>query len=91
MLLCVCVCFRCAALKLVERCKKIESRPGTLDEVLVKHTQEHYDLLKSTSHCNDEEHLEDLSSKFDAVYLHPVHTKRKSTIMFDPLVLIICS
>lgn len=39
--------------------------------MLLKHTQEHFDLLKSTSHSSDEEQLEDLSSQFDAIYLHP--------------------
>lgn len=63
---------RCSALNLVDRCARIESRPGTVEEVLLKHTQAHFDLLESTSQSNDEEHLEDLSSRFDAIYLHPV-------------------
>lgn len=64
--------FRCEELKLVDRCKKINSREATINEVLLKHSQEHYDKLKSTSKCTDEEFLEDLSAQYDAIYLHPV-------------------
>lgn len=63
---------RCQALKLIERCKPISSRSATIDEVLIKHTKEHYDVLKATSDSTDNEQLEDLSSRYDAVYIHPV-------------------
>jgi len=62
---------RCEEMKLFERCKQLEPRMATKEEILMKHTAEHYELLKSTSNCTDEEHLEDLSSKYDAIYIHP--------------------
>lgn len=63
---------RCQDLKLIERCKSISSRSATIDEILIKHTKEHYDVLKATSHSTDNEQLEDLSSRYDAIYIHPV-------------------
>lgn len=63
---------RCIELGLVERCRPIAVRNASVDEVLIKHSQAHYDLLKTTSQCTDEVKTEDLSSKFDAVYIHPV-------------------
>lgn len=63
---------RCQDLKLIERCKPISSRSATIDEILIKHTQEHYDVLKATRKSTDNEQLEDLSSHYDAVYIHPV-------------------
>lgn len=38
----------------------------------MKHTQEIIDILKSTDGSQDVELLEKLSSKFDAIYFHPV-------------------
>lgn len=63
---------RCRELKLIDRCVQLTPRDGTANEILTKHTKEHYDLLKTTSQCTDEEKLEELSSKFDAIYIHPV-------------------
>lgn len=40
----------------------------------MKHTQETIDLLKSTDGSQDIEHLEKLSSNYDAIYFHPVST-----------------
>lgn len=59
---------------MLERCSKIQSRSATNNEVLMKHTQETIDLLKSTSNLQDVNYLETMSSKFDAVYFHPVNT-----------------
>lgn len=64
--------FRCEELNLIERCHPIDSRPGTLDEILKKHTQEQYDILKATENELDEPKLEELSSHYDAIYIHPV-------------------
>lgn len=44
-------------------------------ELLLKHTQKIIDLLKSTAGSTDADNLENLSSKFDAVYIHPVSFK----------------
>ncbi|XP_034945547.1 histone deacetylase 6 isoform X2 [Chelonus insularis] len=62
---------RCNELGLIERCKLIEPRFATHDEILLKHSQKHIDILKATSGCTDEEKLEHLSSKYDAIYIHP--------------------
>lgn len=57
---------------MTDRCHPICTRPGTLQEILLKHTQEQYDILKATEHETDEAHLEELSSQYDAIYIHPV-------------------
>lgn len=56
---------------LIDRCVRIETRQATKDELLSKHTTEHIELLKNTESYNDIE-LEQLSSKYDSVYIHPV-------------------
>ncbi|KAJ9582108.1 hypothetical protein L9F63_003564, partial [Diploptera punctata] len=62
---------RCEQLGLVSRCLYIEPREATEKEILVKHLPEQIAILKATSQCNDEEFLEELSSRFDAIYIHP--------------------
>lgn len=68
---------RCEELHLIERCHPIEPRPGKLDEILLKHTQEQYDILKATENQSDEAKLEELSSHYDAIYIHPVSALNK--------------
>lgn len=63
---------RCEELQLIDRCHPIEPRPGTVAEILLKHTQEQYDILKATEHETNEQKLEKLSSHYDAIYIHPV-------------------
>ena len=63
---------RCEELGLIERCKFIQPRMATECEVLTKHTQEQIDTLKATKGANDEAALEELSSNYDAIYIHPV-------------------
>lgn len=63
---------RCTQLNLIERCQVIFSRNGTLDEILLKHTEDHYNSLKSISQCTNETELEEHSSRYDAIYFHPV-------------------
>jgi len=58
-------------LGLIDRCTKISSRQATKEELLSKHTAEHIDLLKSTEHYSDKQ-LEQLSSRYDSIYLHNV-------------------
>lgn len=58
-------------MKLLDRCKKLEPRLSTKEEVLSIHTDDHYNLLESTKNVTDEEQLEDLSSHYDAIYIHP--------------------
>lgn len=59
-------------MRLIERCTRIQSRSATRDELLMKHTPEIIDILKSTDDSQDIKLLEILSSKFDAIYFHPV-------------------
>lgn len=63
---------RCEELHLTDRCHPICPRPGTQQEILLKHTQEQYDILKATEQETDELKLEELSSHYDAIYIHPV-------------------
>lgn len=62
---------RCDELGLIDRCKSIATRPATKEEVLLKHTEEHYALLEFTKNSTNEEKLEDLSSNYDAIFIHP--------------------
>nr|XP_012150678.1 PREDICTED: histone deacetylase 6 isoform X6 [Megachile rotundata] len=62
---------RCEQLGLISRCKLIEARLATEKEILLKHSQKQIDILKSTDGCTDADKLELLSSKYDAVYIHP--------------------
>lgn len=62
---------RCREMKLIERCKELKPRLATKEEVLTIHTEDVYDLLKSTKGKTDEPYLEDLSSHYDAIYIHP--------------------
>lgn len=63
---------RCRELKLVERCAVIEPRMASEEEVLTKHTPEQLEILKSTRGSQDVAALEELSSHYDAVFIHPV-------------------
>lgn len=63
---------RCEELQLIDRCHRIDPRMGTPEQILLKHTQEQYDVLKSTENQTDNEKLEELSSHYDAVFFHPV-------------------
>jgi len=65
---------RCEELNLVQRCKCVESRLATENEILTKHSQKQIDILKATDGCADSENLELLSSKYDAIFVHPVCT-----------------
>lgn len=73
---------RCNELGLIERCLKIEGRLATNNELLTKHSQEMIDILKSTDDSYDNDVLETLSSKFDAVYFHPVCIFSIKTVSF---------
>lgn len=64
---------RCNELGLLERCTKLQCRSATNDEILMKHSQETIDLLKSTDSVQNADYLENMSSKFDGVYFHPVN------------------
>jgi hypothetical protein len=53
----------------------LEPREATEEEILMKHSVEQIEILKATSECQDEEFLEELSSRYDAIYIHPVSRK----------------
>lgn len=63
---------RCEELGLTKRCKLVDPRSARLDEILMKHTQSQIDVLKATEGCDDADALEKLSSRYDAIYIHPV-------------------
>lgn len=44
---------------------------ATKDEILLNHTEEHYQSLAATQGSKDNENLENLSSHYDAIYIHP--------------------
>ncbi|KAK2589243.1 hypothetical protein KPH14_002044 [Odynerus spinipes] len=62
---------RCKELGLLDRCKLISTRSSTESEILRMHSQKQIDILKATNGCTDLDKLETLSSKYDAIYIHP--------------------
>ncbi|XP_058127858.1 histone deacetylase 6 [Anopheles ziemanni] len=62
---------RCKMTRLVDRCTFIPPRAATEAEVLMKHTAEQIRILKETHGSQDEQHLEELSSHYDAIFIHP--------------------
>lgn len=64
--------YRCKELGLVEKCRLVEPRFASEQEILTVHTLHHLNLLKSTKDCNDLIKLEHMSSNYDSVYIHPV-------------------
>lgn len=80
--------FSCRELNLVERCQLISSRRATKDEIMLLHSEEHYKLLEKTSGVHDDEKMEDFSSHYDSVYIHPVsfcntHLKCKASMVLN--------
>lgn len=66
-----CLC-RCEELGLLKDCLEISPREATEEELLTKHTPEQIEILKATENSSDLQYLENLSSKYDAIYIHPV-------------------
>ena len=64
--------FRCKELELFSRCTKLPSRHVTEKELRAVHSQEIIDLVKSTEMEMDQDKLENISSHYDSIYLHPV-------------------
>lgn len=58
---------RCSELHLVERCIRIETQYGTEDMVLLQHTRELLEKVKSTSQMNKQQ-LQEFSQHYDSVY-----------------------
>ncbi|XP_052750216.1 histone deacetylase 6 isoform X2 [Galleria mellonella] len=62
---------RCRELNLIEQCMEFKPRAATKDELNVLHSPSVYEMLETTHDNNDLEYLEDLSSRYDAIYIHP--------------------
>lgn len=64
--------FRCTELGLLDRCMPLEPFSASNDDILAIHTEKLINLLKSTDKSENWDELEEISSKYDAVYIHPV-------------------
>ncbi|XP_060600766.1 histone deacetylase 6-like [Ruditapes philippinarum] len=60
----------CEKYLLVDRCKRIECRPASDAEMVLKHSSEMIEKLKST-HDMTEDDLKEMSTKYDYIYFHP--------------------
>lgn len=77
---------RCEELQLIDRCHQIEPRAATPEEILLKHTQDQYDILMSTENETDQEKLEELSSHYDSIFIHPVSQMSIFALNFDVII-----
>ncbi|KAJ8393479.1 hypothetical protein AAFF_G00059520 [Aldrovandia affinis] len=55
---------------LLSRCVRVEARAATEDELLLVHTKEYLELMRSTQNMAESE-LKSLSDTYDSIYLHP--------------------
>ncbi|EMP38534.1 Histone deacetylase 10 [Chelonia mydas] len=55
---------------LLERCVHVPVREGTEEEIMLVHSSEYLEVVKSTQTMNEEE-LRRVSGNYDAVYFHP--------------------
>ncbi|XP_013183933.1 histone deacetylase 6 isoform X2 [Amyelois transitella] len=62
---------RCRELNLIEQCQEFAPRAATKEELLTLHDHSVYEMLEKTHNNHDEEYLERISAKYDAVYIHP--------------------
>ncbi|XP_037882167.1 histone deacetylase 6-like [Glossina fuscipes] len=60
---------RCHELNLIGRCKLLSSRRATKEEVMLLHSEEHYEFVRRTSLDSDE--ANNGSSKFDSICICP--------------------
>lgn len=58
-------------------CEQLEAHAATEEEVLRLHSPAHVSLLQTTSTTTHHDKLEDLASRFDSVYFHPVSPERE--------------
>nr|CAD7397247.1 unnamed protein product [Timema poppensis] len=65
------VMLRCTEYGLLQRCKFLPPRRVTEEELLTKHSPDIIEILKQTSGSYDMKYLEDLSSNYDSIYVHP--------------------
>src|SRR5581483_10107272 len=62
---------RCQELGLIDRCVPISPRYADPDEVLTLHTPEQITKLKEVCNNGDVTKMEEFSSNYDAIYVHP--------------------
>ncbi|XP_026319696.1 histone deacetylase 6 isoform X2 [Hyposmocoma kahamanoa] len=62
---------RCRELNLIEQCKEYPPRAATKEELCVLHSPSVYELMETTHLNQDLEYLEEVSSRYDAIYIHP--------------------
>ncbi|XP_028170950.1 histone deacetylase 6 [Ostrinia furnacalis] len=62
---------RCKELNLIEQCKEFPPRAADKEELNILHSPSVFEMLETTHQNNNLEYLEDLSSKYDAIYIHP--------------------
>nr|XP_023691607.1 histone deacetylase 6 isoform X2 [Paramormyrops kingsleyae] len=56
--------------RLLSRCVQVEARPATDQDLLLVHTKQYVELMKSTQKMSESE-LMSLSKTYDSIYLHP--------------------
>lgn len=56
---------------MISRCKRIQQRSATREEIVSIHDEDLYNLIESTSGETDVNTLEEYCSNFDAVFVHP--------------------
>ncbi|KAG9460985.1 hypothetical protein GDO78_018502 [Eleutherodactylus coqui] len=56
---------------LLQRCLPVPAREASAEELLLVHSPEYVELMKSTQKMTEEE-LRALSDTYDSVYLHPL-------------------
>ncbi|XP_063548311.1 histone deacetylase 6 [Cydia strobilella] len=62
---------RCQELGLIEQCKQFDPRAATKEELNTMHSQSVFELLETTHQNQDLQYLEEVSSRYDAIYIHP--------------------
>ncbi|XP_037298714.1 histone deacetylase 6-like [Manduca sexta] len=62
---------RCQELNLIDQCKQYAPRAATKEELCALHSPSVYEMMETTHQNNNTEFLEELSSRYDAIYIHP--------------------
>ncbi|KAI5645050.1 histone deacetylase domain-containing protein [Phthorimaea operculella] len=62
---------RCKELGLIAQCKEFPPRAASKDELCTLHDASVYELMETTHKNQDLEYLEEVSSRYDAIYIHP--------------------
>ncbi|XP_065353218.1 histone deacetylase 6 isoform X1 [Cloeon dipterum] len=62
---------RCKELGLLDRCSSLQPYSASTEDVLAIHTEKLVNLLKGTDKSENWDQLEEISSRYDAIYIHP--------------------